>query len=73
MELSPAEKLDILQKCNAAIKAGKMDEAYTIMEKIPLAPHLAKALKDLIGNDEVKKSRFNLSAAEEVYGKDWLN
>lgn len=28
-----------------------MDEAYIIMEKIPLAPHLAKALKDLIGSD----------------------
>lgn len=46
-----AEKLDILQKCSTAIRDGKMDEAYIIMEKIPLAPHLAKALKDLIGSD----------------------
>ena len=66
IELLQAEKLDILQKCSTAIRDGKMDEAYIIMEKIPLAPHLAKALKDLIGSDEVKKSKFNLSAAEEI-------
>lgn len=73
MSLSHSERLEVLQKCNAAIADGNWDEAYTIMQKIPLPPHLAHVLKELIGSDAVKKTRFNFSAAEQEYGKDWLD
>lgn len=50
-----------------------MEEAKKIEMQIPLAPHLAMALKEVCGADHVKKSGFNLSEAEVKYGKNWLD
>lgn len=72
-ELSREEKLDILEKALEARKCGDNEEAARWSKKIPLAPHLAMVAKDIMGKDFLIKNEYNLSAAEEAYGRNWLN
>ncbi len=41
-------------------------------KKMPLHPVVAMAFKEGFGADYIRNGGFNLSKAEEVYGKDWL-
>lgn len=71
--MSEAE-IDRLMNLSRKLRAeGKEDEATEIAMKIPLAPHLAMALKEVCGAEHVKKSGFNLIETEVKYGKDWLD
>lgn len=66
------EKIEILRNYLDLAKQGKRHEALKIIQQIPLAPHLAKAVKEVCGNEFIEKSGFDLSAAEAQYGKNWL-
>jgi hypothetical protein len=72
-KLTNEEKFEIIQKAQEAGKRGDKEEEMRILRQLPLAPHLAKTLKSQIGPDELQKAGFDLSAAEEAYGKNWLS
>lgn len=71
--MSPEEKTKMFNLARKLEAEGKNEEAEKIEMQIPLAPHLAMALKEVFGSEHVKNSGFNLSEAEEEYGKDWLD
>lgn len=52
---------------------GNLEEAQHIQRKIPLNHKSAMAAKEVWGKDFLKNSSLNLSEAEEVYGKNWLD
>jgi hypothetical protein len=53
-------------------REGKHEEALRVGKQVPLAPHLARAAKEMMGVDYLRQSGWNLSDAEAEYGKDWL-
>jgi hypothetical protein len=67
------EKLTTGAKVVELEKEGKFEEAEVLHKTIPLAPYLAKFLKDHIGVDALLKSGVNLCEANETYGSDWLS
>ncbi len=71
--MSEEEKTKMFDLARKLEAEGKKDEAHEIAMKIPLAPHLAMALKEVCGADYVRNEGFNLSEAEAEYGKDWLD
>lgn len=71
-QLTREEILDISAKAHQAFEAGHHEDALRIGQAIPLAPHIAMALKNTIGAEAVRNSGFNLNEAEKAYGKDWL-
>ena len=54
-------------------KQGKMAEYMAMMKQIPIEPYIAKIVKDYFGADNLKKSGWNLAAAEAEFGPGWLN
>jgi hypothetical protein len=71
--MTTEERLDVIMKGNECLKAGNKAEAIRIMKQVPLAPHLAKAVKEFSGADFLIKGGYNLSEAEAEFGPDWLN
>ncbi len=72
-KLTREEEFKILQQSLEAAKRGDQEEAHRLALKVPLAPHLAKALKDLVGAEEMLKEGYDLSEAEAKYGPHWLS
>ena len=58
-----------------AIKAGEYTKASELVRdyQIPVAPHIAMAIKNVRGAQHLIDKGYNLSEAEEKYGKDWLS
>jgi hypothetical protein len=54
-------------------KQGKLEEATRLRRSIPIEPWLAEWGKKYMGADFLINGGWNLSEAEEVYGKDWLS
>jgi hypothetical protein len=71
-EMTLQEKLAIVVQSYKLKDEGKLEEADKVWKQIPLAPYLAKFCKEKIGADFLIKCGYNLSEAEEEYGKDWL-
>jgi hypothetical protein len=67
------EKLQIGMKSYALEDQGKIAEAVKLRKQIPLAPYLAKFLKDHLGLDALLKGDWNLSEVEAEYGPDFLS
>lgn len=67
------EELMIMKKSSELRKAGKDAEAQALFRTIPMTPEVAMVWKKYVGVEELKKSGWNLSAAEDRYGKDWLD
>jgi len=67
------EKLDLGMKVIELEKQGKFEEAKRVEKQIPLAPYLAKFLKDHIGVDGLLQGGWNLIEAEAKYGSNWLS
>lgn len=72
-QLSHEERLNIISEFIQASEEGRNDEALKIGQQLPLAPHIAKAAKDVWGAEYLKNSGFDLSEAEAAYGKNWLD
>jgi hypothetical protein len=70
--MSIDEKLDLCLKSIELEESGKIEEAETVLRQIPLPPHLAKAVKNIYGTDLLIDGGYDLSEAEEEYGKNWL-
>ncbi len=66
------EKFKIIQEIRKLDAEGKHEEAYELRKKLPMPPHLAMALKDTIGVEELKKANLDLTEANEKYGENWL-
>jgi hypothetical protein len=71
-EMTLQEKLKIIVQSIKLEEEGKLEEADRVWKQVPLAPYLAKWCKDMIGPDFLTQNGFNLSEAEEEYGKEWL-
>lgn len=67
------EKLDLGMKAIELEKQGKYEEAEAIEKKIPLAPYLAKFLKDHLGTEALLQGDWNLAEAEAEYGTGWIS
>jgi hypothetical protein len=67
------EKLQIIMKSVELENQGKKEEAMRVGKQVPLAPYLAKNLKDLVGLEALLKGGWNLSEAEAEYGPDFLS
>jgi len=67
------EKLQLGVKAIELKKQGKTEEAWKLGHKIPLAPYLAKFIKDHLGSEALLSMGWNLSEAEAEYGSSWLS
>jgi hypothetical protein len=67
------EKLDLAVKSIELEKQGKLEEARRVGKQVPLAPYLAKFLKDHVGLDALLQGGWNLSEAEAEYGPNFLS
>ena len=67
------EKLAISCKAAELRKAGDKEGASRLIRSAPMPPYLAKIYKEKVGVKELIESGWNLSEAEEEFGKDWLN
>jgi len=54
-------------------KQGKLEESKKLRRQIPLAPYLAKFIKDYLGAEALLQMGWNLTEAEAEYGSDWLS
>jgi hypothetical protein len=70
-KFTPEQELEIIEQSTAAAARGDEEEAMRITQQMPLVPWLAKALKEIFGKEYLEG--WDLSEAEAVYGKDWLN
>ena len=73
MQLSTEQKYAILDASLAAAERGDKHEQGRLIRQIPLAPHLAKAAKDIWGKEFLLQEGYDLSAAEAAYGSNWLD
>ncbi|CCO24047.1 hypothetical protein [Maridesulfovibrio hydrothermalis] len=71
-KMTREEEFKIIQKIRELDAEGKHEEAYELRKRLPLPPHLAMALKDTIGVNELKKANLDLTEANEKYGENWL-
>ena len=71
-KMTEEEELAIRLRALELKKQGKLEESMALRKQIPLAPYLAKIGKDYFGAECVIKTGWNLSAAEEEFGPDWL-
>ena len=67
------EKTDLLEQINIARQSDNMEKFLELSKKMPVPPLVAMAYKEGFGADFVANSGFNLSEAEQAYGKDWLS
>ena len=67
------EKLQTGMKVIELEKQGKMEEAKKLRHQMPLAPYLAKFIKDHLGSEALLKMGWNLAEADVEYGSDWLS
>lgn len=71
--MSNDEKCRLLDIARKLKDEGNEEEYEKIRKQIPLAPHLAMAMKEVFGSEYARNSGFNFSDAEIKYGKDWLD
>ena len=67
------EKLTISNKALDLLDAGDQEGYMRLMKTAPMPPYLAKILKDKMGSDFLVKGGWNLSEAEDEFGRNWLN
>jgi hypothetical protein len=67
------EKLAIDMKAIEMARQGNHEEFMRIEKTIPLAPYMAKWVKDHLGAKALIESGWNLSEAEAEYGPGWLS
>ena len=72
-QLTWEQRIELIDKFKDADKSGNEAEAVKLLRQIPISPWLAKAGKEVFGRDFLIENGYNLSEAEEEYGKDWLS
>jgi len=71
--MTQCAEIDILDEINAAADSGNREKFLELSKKMPVPPEVAMAFKKGFGADFLAHSGFNLSEAENTYGKDWLS
>lgn len=69
-QLTHEKRLEIVTQSLLAEERGDEAEALRIMQQIPMAPWLAKGIKEVFGAEYLEG--WDLSKAEVEYGKNWL-
>jgi hypothetical protein len=72
-KLTDEQIWEILDKADEARDKGDFEGQYRLLKQIPISPWLAKAGKEVWGKEFLLEGDYNLSEAEEAYGKDWLS
>ncbi len=72
-QLSKEEHRRIFRQINEAIGVDDWDTAMELMKTVPYPAEMAKIAKQVYGADYLRQTGFDFSAAEEMYGKDWLD
>jgi hypothetical protein len=72
-QMTREQTLDILNGINEATGRGDEKEAARLSRMLPLAPHLAKAVKDMYGKDYLLSLGYDLSEADAEYGAGWID
>ena len=72
-QLTHTETLHIIQSSLAASDRGDHEEEHRLLIQLPMPPELAMACKNTFGAEWLKQMDYDLSEAEEVYGKNWLD
>lgn len=72
-QLTHTEKLHIIQASLTAADRGDHEEEHRLLAQIPLPPEVAIAFKNTFGTTWLKQMNYDLSIAEAVYGKNWLD
>lgn len=67
------ESQELWDEIHAAVKGDDDGRFYDLYKQVPLSPEVAMAFKEGFGSDFMRNNNFNLSAAEEAYGPDWLS
>jgi len=67
------EKLAISNKAGDLWKAGDKEGYSRLMKTAPIAPYIAKVIKEKVGLDYLLNSGWNLSEVEAEFGSVWLN
>jgi hypothetical protein len=71
-QMTREQEFSIIQASLAAADRGDHDEEKRLLRQLPLAPHLAKAAKEIWGKDFLLHEGYDLSEAEATYGSNWL-
>jgi hypothetical protein len=74
--MSEEEKQRITEAAMDAILAGDKEAASNLLRQIPLAPHLAKEIREAGGPlvlPSMAAKGYNMSEVEAKYGPAWLN
>lgn len=71
-QLTHEQKSALVDASLAAAERGDRQEERRLLRKLPLAPHLAKAAKEIWGKEFLLKEGYDLSEAEAAYGPNWL-
>jgi hypothetical protein len=66
------ERLAVGAKVVELEKLGKFEEAKCLHNTIPIQPYLIKFYKDHLGLEALLKTGWNLAAAVEEYGSEFL-
>jgi hypothetical protein len=72
-QMTREQALDILNAINEATGRKDYAEAARLSRLFPLAPHLAKAVKDMYGKDYLLSLGYDLSEADAEYGAGWID
>jgi hypothetical protein len=67
------EKLAISHKACLLRRAGDEEGFSRLTRSIPMAPWLAKIMKEKVGVEFFERYEWNLSEAEAEFGSDWLS
>ena len=62
----------LCEQADEALLNDDEETFYELMKKVPLDPHVASAVKDVMGIDYLLNGEFNLSKAVKKYGQEWL-
>jgi hypothetical protein len=71
--LTREQRFDIVQSSLDAADRGDHEEEHRLLLMLPIAPHLAKAAKDIWGKDFLLQGGYDLSEAEAAYGPGCLD
>ncbi len=73
LPFSDKEAISKLGELFEAFDCGDEERAMRIARQFPLAPSVARAVKNAMGAEFLRRSGFDLSQAEKAFGKDWMD
>jgi hypothetical protein len=70
--MSIDEMVEIAEEARKLCETGDLEGAGIVLKRFPVAPAVANVYKEKMGVPWLLEQGWNLSRAEEAYGKDWL-